>query len=502
MIVALALAGATSTGCALVGSDYERPQLEQVDAMPGAASVGSASGIKVSAGEPWGRWWEVFKDPQLDALVERAREQNLDLQAAFAQALVARAVAREAFAPLLPQIGGDASYEYVRQSKNAFALNIPTPGPSQAGAAASPSQSQDAFSSIGEPFQFYGGTANLNWEIDLWGKLRRGAEAAFAERDAALEDRKAVEVAVVAALVECYFDLGELEAELAIAREDIALRDSTVELVSNRVKTGLASESALRRARAERDNAEALQLETERRRAMVEHQLAVLTGQVPTVHFDGKPPASFEVPPEVPVGIPSTLLERRPDVRAAELHVKAANAKIGEAIGRWLPSITIFGRFGYGSQKFTTLAQGNAELWNIGPGIHIPIFEGGLIQAQVVEAEALKDLAVARYREQILVAFREVADSLAGIGVGTRSVTLRRAAVVESEKAVEIATSEYRQGLESYLGVLDAQRALLAARNGLVQTQRRLLSDIVQLQRALGGGWTAAEDRPPPEKKD
>ncbi len=291
-------------------------------------------------------------------------------------------------------------------------------------------------------------------------------------------------------MAETYFELGEAEALLSIAREAVELRASSLAVVRGRVDTGLATDLDLRRAEGELATTRALVPEYERRRAVAQHRLAVLLGHTPDVAFSGKPPASFDLPPVVPVGLPATLLERRPDVRAAEEHLRASNARIGAAIGEFFPKVRIVGQLGQVSINAQNIATHGAQLWSIGPSIDIPIFSGGLTYAQVLEAEALRDEATSSYMLTILGAFREVADSVAGISAHEQERDRQREAVLAQEQSVELAANQYERGLTNYLTVLDAQRSLLATRQALVESERVLLSDMVQLQRALGGGWT------------
>jgi NodT family efflux transporter outer membrane factor (OMF) lipoprotein len=216
----------------------------------------------------------------------------------------------------------------------------------------------------------------------------------------------------------------------------------------------------------------------------------MLLGQMPTLRFEGRAPASFELPPEVPVGLPCALLERRPDVRAAELRLHGQHARIGQAIANFFPSLTVFGRFGYVSLDITTITQHNSQLYAAGPSLRIPIFEGGKTYAEMLEAEARTDEAAGNYYATILTAFREIADAIVRINAEQKVRDQLKAGVDELEHAEALATEQYDKGLTNYLTVLDADRALLDARLALVQSQRRLLSHLVQLEKALGGGWS------------
>jgi multidrug efflux system outer membrane protein len=474
-------------GCA-VGPDFGRPPADLDARIPELDStISSGTSIKIVEAPPWERWWQVFRDPQLDDLVGEARLANYDIRAAVARIHAARAVVRQQFAPLLPQMGATGQYVYQRFAPNAILVQ-PTTG--SASAPGGPSGSgATTFAFTGQPFQLWAGTGDLSYELDLWGRIRRALEAAEADEAATEEDKKNVEITTEAAVANAYFDLGQAEADLAINHDAVTTRERALALVKGRYDAGLAPELDLRRAQAELANARAQVPEAERRHALAEHQLAILTGRQPTLHFDGRPPAAFSVPPEVPVGLPGTLLERRPDVRAAEMRVRAQNARIGVAIANFFPQVTITGRAGYASLDPSTLIAPNSQIWAIGPTIRLPFFQGGQTYAQMLEAEANTDVATADFYRIMLNAFREVADAIVSLWAHERVRDQQRAYVVAEERALELATIEYDQGLVNYLSVLDAQRELLSAQQALILAQRNLLSDIVQLQKALGGGW-------------
>ncbi len=484
VIVAVALLA----GCAAVGPDYERPQVEPPEGMPEAATVASDTIVRITSEQPWEKWWTVFKDPTLEQLIGDARAGNFDLRQAIARVHVARAQVREQFAPLFPAIGSTLSYTYQKFAPNAIVVQ---PSTGSASAPGGPSGTGvSTFSFTGQPFQLWAATADMSYELDLWGRLRRLLEASEGDESSIEEDKKNVEITALSDTANAYFDLGAAEANLAIANTAVQTRVESLDLVKGRVDAGLAPELDLRRAEAELARARADVPEFERQREVANHRLAILTGRMPDVKFDGRAPAEFDVPPAIPVGLPSTLLERRPDIRAAEMRIKAANARIGEAIAEFFPQVSLTGRFGYASIDIWKFAQPNSIIYAAGPSIRIPIFNGGATYARVLETEALTDATVAAYYGAIVNAFREVADALSGIAAHTRVRDREKEEVAASERALELATIEYDHGLTNYLTVLDAQRTLLSARQSLVAAQRQLLGDIVQLQKALGGGWT------------
>lgn len=492
--LAFALACLGLAGC-MVGPDYERTSHELPPALaPDLARVASASAAQplFTNDEVRERWWEVFDDERLDRLIELARGQNLGLRAAVARVHASRAVVEQAFGELLPTVSAKAGHTYQKQSLSSFR---------GLGGSNSSFLSDDADA----PFQLWSAQAEMSYELDLWGKVRRGQEAALAESLASDEDRKAAEISLVAEVVQAYFDLAQADASLRIAEEAIALRAQSLALVRARNRTGLADELELRRAEGELEAARADAPEARRLRLVAEHRLAVLLGRPPGVRFGVEPPLAFALPPEVPLGVPAALLERRPDVRAAELRARAANERIGQVKAEFFPSVRILGSFGYASIDIGTLTYGISQLWSLGPSITIPLFEGGRTYQRYEEAQHSEQAAVADYRQVVLVALREVADALAGIRAQIEIRDRQAAANAALAQAVRLAEARYRRGLTDYLNVLDAQRSLLSARRALIQAQRALLSEIVQLHEALGGGWSelppAEEEQDPPAEE-
>jgi multidrug efflux system outer membrane protein len=465
VIAKLSPAVALLVSACMVGPDYRRPTL----AVPSRLVQTSSGAIHVSDDPPWDRWWTMFGDPALDLLIEQAEKENQDLRAAIAHVEVSRALVQEAFAPLFPSLDADGSYTYGKASKNANAL------------------------ASGNPSSLFQITAEAGYELDFWGHNRRGLEAARSEEIASEDDRRTVRVSVITDTVQAYFDLGELEAAREIAREALEVRQKTLDLVRVRYEAGIAHELDLRRAESELKSAEADLFESERIREVAMHRLALLVGALPEVAFKGRAPRSFALPPEVPIGIPSTLLLRRPDVHAAEMRLRAANARIGVAEADFFPRVTLLGTLGYASLDAKTLAQSGAQLWSLGPSIHLPIFQGGALHARWEQMKARTDEASASYRQVVLRAFSEVADSLSSVHGHQAQRGALELQVSASARAVELAETGYRQGISTYLDVLDAQRTLLGARQALLRAERNVLGDLVALEKALGGGWDEAD---------
>lgn len=472
--LALLVALGVAAGCT-VGPDWERPETDAPAGLAQGMPVASSGVTAITSEEPWERWWEVFREPQLDQLVKDAREQNQRLRAAFARVQASRALVMQQRAPLFPSASLNGDYRYQRSSRGTIAFSV--------------SRDTKPF----RPTDFFQATADLSWEIDLFGRVRRGLEASDHELAATEEDRRALEVSLIGEVADAYFDLGEADASLDLAREIVSTRERSLGLVTDRLGAGVAQELDLRRAEAELESARATLPAAQKRHALAEHRLAILTGRTPDVKFHGKPPAAFAIPPSVPVGLPAKLLERRPDVRAAERRAAAQNALVGQAIASFFPRITLLGSIGQSSFFSDRFFYNGSQLFSIGPSVHLPIFEGGVTYALMLEKEARRDAAVADYRDTILTAFREVADAISSLSADEEVRGRQAAAAKASERALQLAEDQYRNGSTSYITVLDAQRSELAARQALIAAQRDVLRDLVDLEKALGGGWESPE---------
>ncbi|HZU95946.1 MAG TPA: efflux transporter outer membrane subunit [Planctomycetota bacterium] len=466
----LALAFVFGGGCA-VGPDFDQPSALTPE---GVATLASSSAT-FTANEPAERWWAVFADPRLDALIEEARLKNQDHQAALARVQASRAVALQSKGLLLPTVSLNGSYTYQQYSGTGF------------------------FGGIGAaPFQSWTGTGDLSYELDLWGRLRRTIESADADAFASEEDRKTVEITLTADVADAWFDLGQTTESLAIARENEELLQETLGIATARRDAGAVGELAVESARRDLETARAAIPEAKRAHEVAAHRLAILLGSPPDRRFDASPSVAFDLPAEIPVGVPSTLLRRRPDVRAAELRVRSANAQIGAAIANYFPTLTLVGDAGYSSEKLTTIARPASQQWSLGPQLHIPIFQLATNYYLVSEKEARTQAAIADYRSIVLRAFAEVADAMSGIQGHREARDHDVEVVAASRRAVELAESSFKEGVTSYLDVLDAQRTLVQARTSLLKAQRDLLGDLVHLEKALGGGWTQPAEKEKP----
>lgn len=460
-IVALVL-GLLLTGCTL-GPDYRRPAVSTPEAWRDGPPAPDAASLADLA------WWDLFQDEELRRLVHAALEANRDLRIAVTRVDQARAVLGVTRAAQLPDVTAGGSV-----TTNRFSDNVP---PRDQG---------------GET-DLLATTVDLAFEIDLWGRLRRSSEAARAELLASEEARRAVAMTLVSDVATAYLRLRQLDMELDTTRRNIVSRQSSLQLVRDRLEAGLTSALDLRQAEAELASAAAQVPDLQRQIAQTEHQLSVLLGRDPGSITRGQPLTGQTFPPSVPVGLPSALLERRPDIRRAENALVAANARIGVARAAFFPQISLTGFFGFESVALSDLFTGPSRIWQFGPTVTVPIFNAGRNRANLALTEAQQREALLRYEQVIQQAFREVEDALIAYGKAREALVEQTAAVRASREAVSIAEFRYTSGLTSYLDVLDTQRTLLGAEVAESRTLLGQLVAVVQLYRALGGGWETVE---------
>lgn len=458
-LAVLVVAAILFAGCA-VGPDYVRPATPVQPAWKERVQTNHAAALPPE-------WWRIFGDGELDSLQSLAVDANQDLKRAVARVTEARALGRVSEAELYPALSGSSAYSRYRSSGNLAQV----PGQKL---------ENDSFST----------SFDLDYELDIWGRIRRSVEASRADARAAATDLQVVLLTLTADVARNYYLIRSLDAEKVIVEATLALRRDTVRLQETRSQAGLINEVDVTRARTESANVEAELHALTRARAQVEHALAILCGQTPgsfTVAVrDTTVPA-----PEIPPGLPSSLLERRPDVVAAEHRLAADSARIGVAKAAFFPRIKLTGAAGLASADLGTLVDWPSRFWSIGPSIHLPIFEGGRNKANLAAAEAHYEQSVAAYRGSILVAFREVEDSLSDLGaLALQSEAVSRA-VFSARDTANLANERYQKGLSSYLDVVDAQRAALQAERQETQLRGQRAISTILLAKALGGGWEA-----------
>jgi multidrug efflux system outer membrane protein len=455
------------SGC-MVGPDYRRPDLTMpADWRTGPAQPSSLADLA---------WWEVFNDPALQELIRTGVAANRDVQVAVARVFEARAQLGVARAALFPQLNAGASYDYTRpNSKNSLLLRSLPRAPGA-----------EVEAPTGDVYQTQ---VDLTFELDLWGRLRRATEAARAELLASEDSWRSVLITLVADIARTYFDLLELDRELEIARSTLQTRRASLDLQRQRAERGLSTQLDVQRAAAEVAVAAATLPDVERRIAQTENALNFLVGRNPGPIPRGAVLDAQRVPPEVPAGLPSALLERRPDIRQAEQTMIAANARIGEAKAAYFPRISITGLFGLESVSMSSLFKGASRVWDVGPTMTVPIFTAGRISGTVKASEARQQQALAQYRRTIEQAFREVADALVFHQKMREIRAEQEARVAATRQALYLANLRYDRGLSTYLDVLDQERQLFRAELDLASSTRDQLTAVVQVYKALGGGW-------------
>jgi multidrug efflux system outer membrane protein len=465
LLVAVAAAGCT------VGPNYERPKLEPPpqhrSAAPTPESVADLN------------WWQLYQDASLQALLREGVANNLDLRLAAARVVEARALAGVAKSYLYPEVGVRGGVAGEMKSR----VGDP-PLPKE---------------NVPERTYVSGGLeGTLSWEIDLFGRLRRSNEAAFAQYLATEEGRKAVMVTLVGDIASTYFYLRQLDLELEIARRTVKINDDTVLYYTRRLQGGVSNRLEVDQAKANRAATAVTIPETELQIAIAENALSVLVGRVPGTVARWKPIAENEVPPVVPSGLPAQLLERRPDIRQAEQLLIAANANIGAAKAMFYPTISLTGSAGSLSNAFNNFLSADSLLWTAAAGVFQPLFNGGRIKRNYEAAQARFDQALIQYRRSALNAYREVADALITIQkLAERRVEIE-SGVEALRDAVQLSRARYDTGLSNYLEVLLADQYLFGAERQLAQLRGSQFRAVTQLYRALGGGWQMEPALPQP----
>ena len=453
-------------GCA-VGPDYKRPAVDTADSYRRAASDTNASSGTSSAADLG--WWEVFKDPQLSAYLAEALANSWDIKIAAARVLQAEAAARITRSQYFPTVNAGGDLVTSRTSEKG-----PSPFP----------PGTDPQKGYGDVF-----LSMPAYEVDLWGRIRRANEAARATLLATVETQRTVRQTLVAQVATAYFELLELDLELEIAQNTYQVRTNSLELTRSRDQGGVASIQDVHQARILVFTAEASIVDTQRRIEQQENLLSILLGRNPGHIERGSPLVSQTLQAKVPPGLPSSLLERRPDLRAAEQQLVAVNADIGQAKAAFYPQLTLTGFYGYQSVALSDLFTGAARAWQFGPAVTVPLFTGGRLKGNLKLAEARFQEAVASYQQAVQRAFGEVSDGLIAY---QRTQEFRAAQEQNTEAhraAAATAGDRYQGGVTSYLEVLYNENELFSAELALSRARRDELVSVVQLYRALGGGW-------------
>jgi multidrug efflux system outer membrane protein len=458
-IAVLLLSSSLAAACA-VGPSYKRPPVAVPEQTRGQVGPAEAASL---ADQPW---WEVFDDDSLKSLIDEALRNNFDVRAAVSRVEEFRARAGIARSELFPQIGYQGEWSRSRQSE------FVQPGST--------------------PVNLHDVNLGLSWEIDLWGRIRRLSEAALAQYLSTREARRGVLLSVVSEVAQAYFELRELDAQLEIAYRTTEAFQGTYDLFNRQLLGGVASELQVSRAEAALATAAAAIPNLERLIVAQENLLSFLLGRNPGAIPRGRSLTAQALPPQVPGGLPSTLLERRPDLRQAEQQLVSANANVGAAVASFFPRISLTGSFGGVSPEVSDLFRAG-KTWSVAAGLTGPLFQGLRLKNQYDVNVAQWDQAKVQYESAVTNAFGEVSTALVAHQKLADVEKQQARSVAAYQEAVRIANIRYVAGLSSYVEVLDAQQQLFPAENALAQTRFSRLSNFVQLYKALGGGWDIAD---------
>jgi len=422
------------------------------------------------------RWWRDLNDPQLVSCIEKGISGNQNIKEAEARVREARALRGVAAASLLPQVGSSAVYNKTRTSSTAGIISeLP----------------ENLKSEINFEQDFYQVGFDASWEIDIFGGRRREVEAASARAQSSIESYRDVMISVISEIARNYVELRGAQRQLGIAEKNIGIQEKTLSLVKIRWDAKLVSELEVEQAQAqlERTRGSVPSLQASIREGA--YRLAVLTGQPPDSLLDELLATSpIPNPPDiVPVGLPSDLLLRRPDLRRAENDLRAAVSDIGASMADLYPRFYLTGTAEPQSAKFTDLFRANSFAWSFGPQISWPVFQGGRIRSNIAATEARRDEALARYRQAVLTALQEVETSLAGYGQYQVERERLALSAKSQSRAVELARQRYERGIKDFLTVLDAERQLSDVENSLAMSETRVVLNLIGLYKALGGGW-------------
>ncbi|MBN1586093.1 MAG: efflux transporter outer membrane subunit [Candidatus Omnitrophica bacterium] len=471
--MALLLVTSSLMSCATVGPRYETPAMELPQEWKTRLESGEWKEASPQDEADKGAWWEIFGDPELNRLEELALQENLTLEQALARVEQARALARVQKSELFPDLRFNPAAMRSRRTLSSFG---------------------SGFGGAGGGFtqNFYSTPLDLSYEIDLWGRVRNSFEARRAELDISVAEYRSLHLTLSADVAQNYFLIRELDAESAILKETVELRREALELVKNRVDAGVAGELDLSRASTELAAVETEAFDLHRRRAEIENALAVLCGKAASSFNLETGTLNTELP-SIPPGLPSALLERRPDVAQAERRMAAANAEVGVAVGAFFPAIALTGSAGFESAKTSNLFETDSRVWSLGPSLSLPVFQGGRNRAGLDAAKARYEESVAAYRQQVLTAIAEVENALVALRLLSDQAQAQDKVLSSARRTAEISESRYQEGLVGYLEVVDAERSRLDAELSSARILRQRLISTVLLIKSLGGAPQSSE---------
>lgn len=443
--------------CSTTGPNYERPSTEVPDAYRNV--VGTWKPAQPGDRLPRGSWWTIYNDPQLDALAERVVKGNQNIRVAEARYRQAQAIARAAQADRFPFLTGGATgnrsfvEDQSRGARGSYELGL-----------------------------------DASWEPDLWGRVRRAIEAGDAQAQAAAADLESARLSATAALVQNYLALRVIDAQARLLDETVAAYVRFLKLTQNRYDAGVVGKSDVVLAETQLNSTQAQRVDLGVQRAQLEHAIAVLVGETPA-SLSIKPAPVVANLPQIPLGVPSELLQRRPDIASAERTVAAANARIGVAQSALYPSVTLSASTGLRAVTLPNLVSAPTFFWALGASAAQVLFDGGLRQAAVDQARAAFEAEVGLYRQAVLTSFQEVEDNLAALRILEEEAKLQAAAVAAARQSVQFAENRYKAGTASFLEVITVQAIALSNERAAVTLLGRRFLASVQLVRALGGGW-------------
>ena len=457
-------------GC-MVGPDYFKPSV------PMTAAYKEDQGWKLARPRddiPRGKWWEIFGDPQLNALEEQVSQANQNVKVAEAHFRQARALIGFFRAGLFPTVTAGASALSVRNSQ------------------LSPSGTSSGTSSSGASTGEFLLTGDISYEIDLWGRIRRSVTAAREEAQATAADLESARLSIQAELAFDYLELRSADAQQRLLNDTVQAFKEALQLTINRFEGGAAPKSDVAQAQTQLETTQVQATDIAVQRSQLEHAIAVLIGK-PPAEFS-LPPAPLDLqPPNIPAGLPSELLERRPDIAAAERRVAEANEQIGIAKAAYFPTVTLNALLGFESSSIRNFGGWQSFLWAVGSSLAQTIFDGGRRRATSEAALASYDATVASYRQATLDAFQQVEDNLAALRILEQETQQQERAVVSARESLQLFTNRYKGGVDNYLQVITAQTVALANERNQVDIMRRRMDASVLLVKALGGGWNVAD---------
>ena len=490
-VLAGLLATAVLAGCT-VGPNFEKPTA----GTPSSWFSGPKEVVKAPPSVPVSapidvNWWTLFHDPVLTGLEQRVAAENLDVKVAAVRLTESRAQLGVARSSLFPSLSGNASYVREQASNNGLFAVVPSAAGASGANGASGNSTGGVQGNGLAPFDLYQGGFDASYEVDLWGGVKRSVESAAATVQAANEDRRTVLLSSLAEVARDYIQLRGVQTELKIARDNVRTARQSLSLTQQRAAGGVTTDLDVANASAQLSTTLAQIPNLEQQEAALINALSLLLGQPPNALRNDLQTAEPvpPVPPRVPVGLPSELAERRPDIREAEAKLHAATADIGVAKANFYPSLSLTGSFGLQSLQFGSLFNLSSKQYAVGPGLTIPIFQGGQLRSTLHLREAQQQEAAINFQKTVLQAWHDVDNALTAY----KAEQARRAeliqAVAQNQRALSLAQARYAEGVADFLSVLDAERSLLTAQLQLADSTTTVSSNLVALYKALGGGW-------------